>query len=298
MPTLRTRGRRVRARWPACSPRRAATARSRSSRRTRRSPIRRRSRRRRGSRWCCRPADRAASRTSACSRCSRRRACVRTSSSARRRARSSACCTPRTRRRPSSRRRPSRSAAPRCSATTCSAAAISGSALQSWINGAIDDAPLDRLQIPVAVVATRQDTGRAVAFTRGDAGAAVRASSAIPGSWAPVEISGVTYVDGDISAPLPIAIARSFGARHVIAVDVAQNVRRAPAPARLARVVDAGGGRAARRRSSARAAARTSSSRRRCRTSPGSMPITGAWRSRPAKRRRARCLPQLRALVR
>ena len=63
---------------------------------------------------------------------------------------------------------------------------ISGSALQSWLNAAIDDAPLDRLQIPVAVVATRQDTGRAVAFTRGDAGAAVRASSAIPGSFAPV----------------------------------------------------------------------------------------------------------------
>ena len=83
----------------------------------------------------------------------------------------------------------------------------------------------------MAVVATRKDTGRAVAFTRGDAGAAVRASSAIPGSWAPVEISGVTYIDGDISAPLPIAIARAFGAKHVIAVDVAQNVTRAPAPA-------------------------------------------------------------------
>jgi NTE family protein len=108
---------------------------------------------------------------------------------------------------------------------------VSGSAMQSWINGAIHDAPLDRLSVPVAVVATRKDTGRPVAFTRGDAGAAVRASSAVPGSWAPVTISGVTYIDGDIGAPLPIAIARSFGARHVIAVDVAQNVTRAPAPA-------------------------------------------------------------------
>jgi NTE family protein len=108
---------------------------------------------------------------------------------------------------------------------------VSGSSIQSWINGVIHDAPLDKLTIPVAVVATRKDDGRAVAFTRGDAGAAVRASSAVPGSWAPVVISGVTYIDGDVGAPLPIAIARAFGAQHVIAVDVAQNVTRAPAPA-------------------------------------------------------------------
>ena len=107
---------------------------------------------------------------------------------------------------------------------------ISGSALQSWINAAVRDAPLDRLKIPVAVVATRQDTGAPVAFTRGNTGAAVRASSASPGSFAPVTISGVTYIDGDISAPLPIAIARALGARNVIAIDVAQNVTRAPAP--------------------------------------------------------------------
>lgn len=108
---------------------------------------------------------------------------------------------------------------------------ISGTALQSWINGAVHDAPLDKLKIPVAVVATQRDTGRAVAFTRGDTGAAVRASSAVPGSWAPVGIGNATYVDGDIGAPLPIAIARALGAQRVIAVDVAQNVTRAPAPA-------------------------------------------------------------------
>jgi NTE family protein len=52
----------------------------------------------------------------------------------------------------------------------------------------------------------------------------------VPGSYAPVEISGTIYVDGDIAAPLPIAIARGLGARRVIAVDVAQNVGRAPPP--------------------------------------------------------------------
>lgn len=107
---------------------------------------------------------------------------------------------------------------------------VSGAALQAWVNGALANRPLDRLDVPVVVVATRQRDATAVAFTRGDAGAAVRASSAVPGSYAPVEISGTVYVDGDIAAPLPIAIARGLGARRVIAVDVAQNVARAPPP--------------------------------------------------------------------
>ena len=108
---------------------------------------------------------------------------------------------------------------------------VTGAWLQAWVDRAVDGRPLDRLSMPVVVVATRQEDGRPVAFKRGDAGAAVRASSAVPGSFAPVRIGGTVYVDGDVGAPLPIAIARSFGARRVIAVDVAQDVSRAPAPA-------------------------------------------------------------------
>src|SRR5436190_15123682 len=108
---------------------------------------------------------------------------------------------------------------------------VSGSALQSWIDRAVEGRTIDRLTLPVVVVATRQADGASVAFTRGDSGAAVRASSAVPGSFSPVRIGEDVFVDGDISAPLPIAIARGFGAKRVIAVDVAQDVSRAPAPA-------------------------------------------------------------------
>ena len=107
---------------------------------------------------------------------------------------------------------------------------ISGTALQTFVNETIGGRPLHRLRVPVAVVATRADDGLAVAFTRGDAGAAVRASSAVPGSFAPVQIATVTYIDGDVGAPLPIALARALGAERVIAVDAAQNVARAPPP--------------------------------------------------------------------
>jgi len=107
---------------------------------------------------------------------------------------------------------------------------VTGTGLQAWVNQAVNGRALDELKLPVAVVATRSDTQRPIAFTRGDTGLAVRASSAVLGSFAPVELGGVTYVDGDVAAPLPIDVARSFGARKIIAVDVAQNVGRAPAP--------------------------------------------------------------------
>jgi len=108
---------------------------------------------------------------------------------------------------------------------------VSGRSLQAWVNDAVAGRAIDRLSRPVVVVATRQADGVPVAFTRGDAGAAVRASSAVPGSFAPVRIGDTVYVDGDLSAPLPIAIARKLGARRVIAIDVAQDVSRAPVPA-------------------------------------------------------------------
>ena len=107
---------------------------------------------------------------------------------------------------------------------------VSGTALQAFVNDTVGGRPLDRLRVPVVVVATRADDGQPVAFTRGDAGAAVRASSAVPGSFAPVSIAAVTYVDGDIGAPLPVAVARALGAERVIAIDVAQNITRAPPP--------------------------------------------------------------------
>ncbi|MEO8754047.1 MAG: patatin-like phospholipase family protein, partial [Casimicrobiaceae bacterium] len=60
---------------------------------------------------------------------------------------------------------------------------VSGAALQAWVNGAVANRPLEGLGLPVVVVATRQSDATAIAFTRGDAGAAVRASSAVPGSF-------------------------------------------------------------------------------------------------------------------
>jgi NTE family protein len=79
---------------------------------------------------------------------------------------------------------------------------------------------IEDFPIRLAVVATDLKEGTPVVFNAGGVGAAVRASSAAPGLIAPVEIGSRLYGDGQISSPLPVALARSLGARKIIAVDV------------------------------------------------------------------------------
>jgi NTE family protein len=105
-----------------------------------------------------------------------------------------------------------------------------GQALQDYVNRSVGGLPLEAMSPRVVVVATRRQSGERVAFDRGNAGVAVRASSAQPGSYLPVRIMGVEYVDGDLSSPVPIALAKELGAKRIVAVDVSQNVARAPAP--------------------------------------------------------------------
>jgi NTE family protein len=88
---------------------------------------------------------------------------------------------------------------------------------------------LEALPKPFAAVATDAHTGVSIAFTRGDLGRAVQASSATPSLFAPVEIADRSYFDGDRSSPVPVRAARALGARYVIAVDVSAHLSSTPA---------------------------------------------------------------------
>lgn len=105
----------------------------------------------------------------------------------------------------------------------------SGRAVQDYVNREVGDRPIERFPLPFAAVATKEGTREAAVFNAGDAGAAVRASSASPGQFAPVRIRGTEYVDGDEASPVPIHVARRLGARVVIAVDVSAYLARTPA---------------------------------------------------------------------
>jgi NTE family protein len=69
-------------------------------------------------------------------------------------------------------------------------------------------------------VATRRDDGTPVALGHGDAVRAILASAAVPGVLAPVRVGGAELIDGGLSQPLPVLLARACGATRVIAVDV------------------------------------------------------------------------------
>jgi NTE family protein len=97
---------------------------------------------------------------------------------------------------------------------------LKGEALQSYINKAVKNRPIEKLKLPFGAVASDLKTGQPILFTRGNTGQAVRASSAVPGVFQPVTIGSRTYVDGGLVAPVPVRFAKEMGADFIIAVNI------------------------------------------------------------------------------
>jgi NTE family protein len=102
---------------------------------------------------------------------------------------------------------------------------VRGEALQEWVNRALGNVPIEKLAKPFAVVATDAKSGRMVVFNRGDPGLAVRASSSVPDLFIPPVIAGVAYLDGGLTSPVPVRVAKAMGADFVIAVDLTRYAR-------------------------------------------------------------------------
>jgi NTE family protein len=99
---------------------------------------------------------------------------------------------------------------------------IRGEALANYVRKSTDNLPLERMKIPLGIVATDLDSGKGIVFRRGDVGTAVRASSAVPAVFQPVRIGTHEYVDGGLSSPVPVRAAKEMGADVVVAVDISQ----------------------------------------------------------------------------
>ena len=102
---------------------------------------------------------------------------------------------------------------------------IKGETLQNFINHALQNRPIEKLNKVFAAVATDLQTGEQVIFRRGNAGKAVRASSSVPGVFQPTNIGGHEYVDGGLTSPVAVRAARSMGADVIIAVDISVKPR-------------------------------------------------------------------------
>lgn len=87
-----------------------------------------------------------------------------------------------------------------------------------FIEQVVGKIAIEDLLKPYAAMAVGLTTGRLVAFTKGPLAAAVMASTAIPGVFAPVEIDGELYVDGGVKAFDPVEQVRELGAEYVISV--------------------------------------------------------------------------------
>jgi NTE family protein len=79
---------------------------------------------------------------------------------------------------------------------------------------------IESLPRPFAAVATDLRSGAEVVLREGDVLEAIRASIAIPGLFTPQRWRGRLLVDGSLTNPLPVDVARQLGAQFVIAVSV------------------------------------------------------------------------------
>lgn len=101
---------------------------------------------------------------------------------------------------------------------------VKGDRLEAFVRAKLPVSDIEQLKLPFAAVATDLNRGTQVVLDRGSVARAVRASSAIPGVFQPVNHQGRLLVDGGVVDNLPAAVARQRGADIVIAVDISQNL--------------------------------------------------------------------------
>ncbi len=97
---------------------------------------------------------------------------------------------------------------------------VKGERLERFLERTLRHRRFEELPVRFAAVAVDLRTGRDVLLASGPIAPAVHASCAIPGVFVPVELDGVTYVDGGVADPVPAAAARRLGAEVVRAAAI------------------------------------------------------------------------------
>jgi NTE family protein len=80
----------------------------------------------------------------------------------------------------------------------------------------------EQLRLPFGALATELLTNHGALFTEGELHPALLASTAIPGVYPPVEINEVLYVDGALTAHLPLSAAVQMGAASLVVLDAGE----------------------------------------------------------------------------
>jgi len=101
---------------------------------------------------------------------------------------------------------------------------LKGEKLIAFFEKHFVDRDFGTLAVPFGCVATDLASGREVWLREGSVAAAVRASIALPGLFAPVVRDGRLLVDGGLVDPVPVSLCRAMGAEVVIAIDLGSNL--------------------------------------------------------------------------
>jgi NTE family protein len=88
----------------------------------------------------------------------------------------------------------------------------------------IPDVPVESLGVKFSAIATDLISGEEINLTRGSLRTILKASSAIPGIFPPVEFENKLLVDGSASESVPVAKVKEIGADRVLAVDVSSEL--------------------------------------------------------------------------
>ncbi len=104
---------------------------------------------------------------------------------------------------------------------------IKGDAMFSWIKDVTKDILIEKLPLKFTAVAVNLSRQKEIWYQSGNLYHAVRASSAIPGIFVPVEKDGELIVDGGVLNNVPIAPTMSDDTDLIIAVNVNSNIENA-----------------------------------------------------------------------
>jgi NTE family protein len=101
---------------------------------------------------------------------------------------------------------------------------MGGDKLRARLESAMGQLRIENLPTRFVAVATEMRTGHEIWLKNGSIVDAMRASYALPGIFEPVKIAGRWMFDGAIVNPVPVNVARAFGADWVLALAIGGDV--------------------------------------------------------------------------
>jgi NTE family protein len=98
--------------------------------------------------------------------------------------------------------------------------------IEKMIHELVGEATFEDCKIPFIALATDLYSGEKIILGHGKLKEAILASSAIPGTLAPIELYGRLLGDGGIVEPIPVKITKDMGMDLVVAVDVGREIKK------------------------------------------------------------------------